>query len=165
MHLPATDEDLLDQAIGAARHSPNRVRHVGAVLCPADGGAPVLGCNTFPQGVADTEDRHQGDGRFIWMEHAERNALFAATRAGRATEGATLASSYFPCCDCARAIIASGIRHLVTLPPDLDDSVWGASFGPSLTMLREAGVQLRLSTRDAAQVHASSMLPPAAREG
>jgi dCMP deaminase len=136
------------------------VRHVGAVLQPADDGPPLQACNGFPRGVADTEQRHAGDGRLIWMEHAERNAIFAAARAGRSTSGARLASSYFPCTDCARAIIQAGIRHLVTLPPDLDDPVWGASFGPSLTMLQEAGVRLHLSRRDAAQAQSATMQPP-----
>ena len=160
MTLPNPPDALLDQAIIVARGSPNRVRHVGAVLWPIDGGKPLQTCNTFPQGVADTEQRHQGDGRLVWMEHAERNAIFAAARAGRPTDGATLASSYFPCSDCARAIIQAGIRHLVTLPPDLDDPVWGVSFEPSHPMLQEAGVQLHFSPRDAAQAQASTMLPP-----
>lgn len=154
----ATDK-LLDQAIDAARHSPNQVRKVGAVLLPHDGGPAVPACNTFPQGVQDNAQRHLGDGRLIWMEHAERNAIFTAARQGRCTDGATLASSYFPCTDCARAIIQAGIRHLVTLPPDLDDPVWGASFGPSHTMLLEAGVEMHLSARDPALVHAATMAP------
>lgn len=152
-------ETLFDAAIIAARHSPNQVRHVGAVLAPSDGSAPIAACNDFPAGVADTPQRHLADGRLIWMEHAERNAIYAAARRGRATEGATLASTYFPCTDCARAIVQAGIRRLVTLAPDPSDPVWGASFGPSETMLREAGVQIALMARDPAAVHAATMLP------
>ena len=159
-HPTNDNEQLLDAAIATARQSPNRVRRVGALLQPADDGPPLRACNTFPHGVTDTEQRHAGDSRLIWMEHAERNAIFAAARAGRRTDGARLASSYFPCTDCARAIIQAGIRQLVTLPPDLDDPVWGASFGPSLTMLQEAGVQLHLSRRDAAQAQADTMRAP-----
>jgi hypothetical protein len=48
----------------------------------------------------------------------------------------------------------------VTLPPDLDDPVWGASFGPSRTMLLEAGVQLHVSTRDMALAQAGTMERP-----
>jgi len=152
-----TPDDLMDAAIVAARQSPNRVRRVGAVLVPANGATPVLACNTYPRGVQDTEQRHQGNGRLVWMEHAERNAIYAAARAGIATEGASLASSYFPCLDCARAIVQSGIRKVFTLPPDLADPVWGESFIHSRVILEEAGVELNFSSRDPAQVHASTM--------
>ena len=67
--------------------------------------------------------------------------------------------SYFPCLECARAIVQSGIRHLHTLPPDLTDPVWGVSFGPSQVILREGGVQLHFSDRDAAATHAATMAP------
>lgn len=152
-------EQLLDAAIRAARASPNRVRKVGAVLVLADGTTTLSHCNSVVRGVADLEQRHAGDGRLVWMEHAERNAIFAAARSGMATEGATLASSYFPCLDCARAIAQSGIRHLHTLPPDLSDPVWGASFVPSQVILQEAGVTVHLSGRDLAAVHAATMEP------
>lgn len=155
-----TTDEWIDLAIRAARQSPNRVRKVGAVLQPLDGGKPLLTFNTYPTGVQDTEERHQGDGRLIWMEHAERNAVYAAARAGRATEGASLACSFFPCLECARAIVQAGIGQLHTLPPDLSDPVWGPSFGPSQTMLQEGGVQLHFSGRDAATVHALTMQPP-----
>lgn len=152
-----TPDAWFDAAIRAAHNSPNRVRKVGAVLQPADGGPAIAQCNTYPRGVADTPQRQQGDGRLIWMEHAERNAIFAAAREGRSTEGAMLVSTYFPCTDCARAIVQAGIRRLLTLAPDPDDPVWGVSFGPSETMLREAGVVIELLARDAAAVHAATM--------
>lgn len=136
------DDELLQSAFDAAKASPNRVRQVGAALRLADG-ASLSACNTFPRGVADLAWRHEGDGRFVWMEHAERNAIFAAARAGRALEGATLASTFFPCIDCARAIVQSGVRRLVTFPPALDDPVWGASFPRSRAILEEGGVELR----------------------
>lgn len=160
MSMPSPTDQLLDAAIAAARHSPNQVRHVGAVLVSADGRTRLSACNTFPQGVQDTPARHEGNGRLVWMEHAERNAIFAAARSGIATEGATLAASFFPCLDCARAIVQSGIRHLHTLPPAYDDPVWGASFGPSRTILEEGGVALHFSGRDPQSVHAASMAPP-----
>ena len=87
MPTASTQTDaLLDAAILAARGSPNRVRRVGAVLLGADGQQRLSACNTFPLGVQDTEFRHQGNGRLVWMEHAERNAIYAAARAGMATE-------------------------------------------------------------------------------
>ncbi|MBV9568563.1 MAG: hypothetical protein JO172_10520, partial [Hyphomicrobiales bacterium] len=105
--------ELMGSAKEAARASPNRVRQVGAVLVTADG-RRIVRCNDFPTGVRDLEERHQGDGRFVWMEHAERNAIFEAAKLGVATRAATLATTFFPCIDCARAIVQAGITRLCT---------------------------------------------------
>lgn len=135
---------LMQLAARAAQASPNRVRQVGACLLLADGGEPIIACNTFPRGVADLDWRHEGDGRFVWMEHAERNAIYAAARQGRGLQGATIVSTFFPCIDCARAIVQCGIAKLVTHPAQLDDPVWGASFVRSQVILEEGGVALHL---------------------
>ena len=150
-------EQLMDAAIIAARLSPSRIRRVGAVLVARNGDATLTGCNTFPHGVRNTEQRHLGNGRFVWMEHAERNAIYAAAKAGVPTDGATLATTFFPCTDCARAIVQSGIRHLFTLPPDLNDPAWGESFVYSRVILDEAGIAMHFSSRDPATVHADTM--------
>lgn len=154
-----TADQLFDAAILAARQSPNRVRRVGAVLVNQGATRSVHTCNNYPRGVVDTEQRHAGNGRLIWMEHAERNAIYAAARSGMGTDGATLASTFFPCLECARAIVQAGIKELLTLPPDLADPVWGDSFGPSTTILAEGGIEVSYIQRNAAEVHASTMQP------
>lgn len=145
-----TLDELMDLAAATAPKSPNRVRQVGAAIGLADGGLPIAACNTFPAGVRDLPERHDGDGRFVWMEHAERNAIFAAARAGRALAGARLATTFFPCYDCARAIVQSGISEVITPPPAYDDPVWGAAFPRSLAILKEGGVGI---------VHADRKVP------
>jgi dCMP deaminase len=130
-------------ALRAAAMSPNRVRKVGAVLA-TQGGGEIAACNTFPPGVRDIDERHAGDGRFVWMEHAERRAIFRAARQGAATEGGHITSTFFPCIDCARAIVEAGIVCLDTPAPAFDDPVWGASFERSQTILREGGVEIRV---------------------
>ena len=135
---------LINLASLAASDSPNRVRQVGAAILTCDGGEPIAACNTFPKGVADLDWRHEGDGRFVWMEHAERNAIFTAARQGRALAGATIASTFFPCIDCARAIVQAGIVRLLSPEPALDDAVWGQSFLRSRVILEEGGVEMIL---------------------
>lgn len=147
----------MDQAILAARQSPNRVRKVGVVLVTKGGDATLTACNTYPQGVRDLEERHAGNGRFVWMEHAERNAIFAAARRGLATQGARLTTTYFPCIDCARAIVQSGITEVHSLPPDLADPVWGEAFLSSRVILEEGGVALHFSARDPTGVRDATM--------
>jgi deoxycytidylate deaminase len=53
-------------------------------------------------------------GRII---HAEMNALCDASRFGRATAGATLYCTTFPCHMCSRHIVAAGIQRVVYLEP------------------------------------------------
>ena len=94
--------------------------------------------------MRDLEERMRGDGRFIWMEHAERHAIFAAARRGVATAGAHITSTFFPCIDCARAIVDAGIVCLDTPAPAFDDPVWGAAFERSQMILQEGGVAVRI---------------------
>ncbi len=130
-------------AVKAASRSPNRVRQVGALLAARDG-TEIAACNAFPAGVRDLDERHAGDGRFVWMEHAERRAIFEAARRGVATAGAHITTTFFPCIDCARAIVEAGIACLDTPAPAFDDPVWGASFHRSQVILREGGVDIRI---------------------
>jgi dCMP deaminase len=141
-HPPAPGANM-PAALRAARDSPNRIRRVGAVLVAQDG-TEIGACNTFPAGVRDLDERHAGDGRFVWMEHAERHAIFAAARRGIATAGAHITSTFFPCIDCARAIVEAGFICLDTPSPAFDDPVWGASFERSEVILREGGVDIRV---------------------
>lgn len=150
---------LLEQAIVAARQSPSRPRKVGAVLVLADGVTTLAACNDFPAGVHDLDERHAHPERLLWIEHAERNAIFAAARKGLATAGATLIATFHPCADCARAIVQAGIADLHTLAPDLADPVWGPAFGFSRTILEEGGVRVVYLERDPALMHASTLGP------
>jgi dCMP deaminase len=107
-------EPLVDLAIATAQKSPSRPRKVGAVLVLEPGATTLAACNDFPAGVRDLEARHAHPDRLLWIEHAERNVIFAAARAGLSTAGATLVVTFHPCADCARAIVQSGITTLHT---------------------------------------------------
>jgi dCMP deaminase len=148
---------LVEQAIVAARQSPSRPRKVGAVLVLADGTTTLVACNDFPTGVRDLEARHADPERLLWIEHAERNAIFAAARGGLATAGATLIATFHPCADCARAIVQAGIATLHTLAPDFADPLWGRAFRCSRAILEEGGVRVVYLDRDPEQMHALTM--------
>jgi len=51
------------------------------------------------------------------MTHAEMNAITDAARLGRPTENSTLFSTTFPCHNCAKHIVASGITRVVYIEP------------------------------------------------
>jgi dCMP deaminase len=151
---------LLELAIVTARRSPSRPRKVGAVLVLADATTTLVACNDFPAGVRDLEARHAYPERLLWIEHAERNAIFAAARSGLATAGATLIATFHPCADCARAIVQAGIATLYTLAPDFADPLWGPTFQCAQLVLEEGGVRKVYLERDPALMHALTLGEP-----
>jgi dCMP deaminase len=52
-------------------------------------------------------------------------------------------SGLFPCAECAKVIIQSGITELVCGEPDFDDKTYGQSFRVAVQMLKESGVVVR----------------------
>jgi len=149
-------DSLVELAISSARRSPGRPRKVGAVIWCADGSI-VSAFNDFPAGVQDREDRHDDAVRLLWIEHAERNAIFAAAREGKTTAGATLIATFHPCAECARAIVQSGIRRVFTLAPAYADPLWGAGFVISRQLLEEGGVDVQYLPHDPAVMHRRTM--------
>ena len=140
------DNALLDLAIGAAAASPNQVRKVGAVLVTADRSVEIAACNSFPPGIRNLPERAVGDNRFIWLDHAARPRRSPP-------DGGTLVSTYFPCTDCARAIVQAGVKTVATPRAEFDDPVWGESFRTSATILAEGAVEVILLTEDQAEIH------------
>jgi dCMP deaminase len=150
-------EALVDLAIATARQSPSRPRKVGAVLVLGDGMTTLAVCNDFPAGVRDLDARHADPERLLWIEHAERNVIFAAARGGHCTAGATLVATFHPCAECARAIVQAGITTLHTLAPDFNDPLWGAAFHIARAILEEGRVQVNYLERDPQLIHALTL--------
>jgi dCMP deaminase len=148
---------LVDLAIAMARKSPSRPRKVGAVLMLDDGATKLAACNDFPVGVHDLEGRHADPERLLWIEHAERNVIFAAARHGYGTAGATLIATFHPCAECARAIVQAGVATLHTLAPNFDDPLWGPAFHCAQTILDEGGVQVIYLECDPELMHALTL--------
>ncbi|WP_422071763.1 deoxycytidylate deaminase [Tranquillimonas rosea] len=132
-----------------ASWSEDRDFHVGAVIVGAGHEVRASGYNGLPRGVFDADDarfnRANGE-KFFWIEHAERNAIYNAARAGTALEGCTIYVNRFPCADCARAIIQSGIVRVVAPPRPENDGALDHSFAVSEQMLVEAGVDIGVVT-------------------
>lgn len=98
----------------------------------------VIGVNTFPAGVAPRLDR---PAKYVFTEHAERNAIYKAARTGIALDKSTMILSWYPCADCARAIVVSGIGQLWAKEPDWSEERYG--FRDSETILKEGGVNVQ----------------------
>jgi dCMP deaminase len=126
-----------------ATWSKDRSRKVGAVVVGPRQEVLSLGWNGMPRGVNDDVPcRHEQPQKYAWAEHAERNAVYNAASRGIPLLGATLylgGEVPFPCADCARAVVQTGITAVVMRgEPDWADP--NHNFPIARQILREAGV-------------------------
>jgi dCMP deaminase len=138
-----------------ATWSEDQRRKVGAVIAGPANEVRAIGYNGLPRGVSgEIELRHSSEEgeKYYWFEHAERNAIYNAALAGIGTAGCRLYVSLFPCSDCARGIIQSGIVQINTFHRPEEDANFDRSFDVALTMLEEADIELRIfSAREGAR--------------
>jgi dCMP deaminase len=128
----------------AQQYSTDRSTRVGCVIVNAHDQTVIGGANSFPRGVdLAVESRHVRPAKYLWTEHAERNAIYTAAASGIRLSGCRLYLPWFPCVECARAIIQAGIVELIAYEPDLNDKLWGEGFAVALDMFRESGVSVR----------------------
>jgi dCMP deaminase len=125
-----------------ATWSKDRGRKVGAVIVGPDNEIRSTGYNGIPRGVNDdVEERHEAETgeKYLWVSHAERNAIYNAALLGVSTKNCTLYIPWYPCIECAKAIVQSGINKIVCFEPDLADSKWG-----TLIILGEGNVVTKI---------------------
>jgi len=134
---------LMYAAITFAVNSPDASTQNAAMLTMPDGnGLPeTLSCNGFPLGIESKRERWERPVKYSYVEHAERNAIYAAAREGIKTEGLTLVAVWASCADCARAIIQSGISRLVRYAGTAHTR-WDESIAIADTMFEEAGIEV-----------------------
>jgi len=106
----------------------------------------ICAVNAFPSGVTVTDERRAAPEKYLFIEHAERAAIYRAASLGVATAGSTLYCPWFACCDCARAIIMSGVTEVVGLVSlrNATPERWQENIATAEKMLAEAGVSQRL---------------------
>lgn len=131
--------------------SEDQSRQVGSVVVTLGNEVLGTGYNGLPRKVqAHFEERHSREGgeKYLWFEHAERNAIYNMARAGVSALGARMYVDTFPCADCARGIIQSGITQVNSFAPDRTDKTFARHYAAAETMFAESGVALKLYRRD-----------------
>src|ERR1700760_3004859 len=150
LHDHKWDERFMLLAHHLATWSIEKGRRVGAVIVGPDHEIRSTGFNGLPRGVRDDlEERHSRitGAKYIWSCHAEQNAIFNAARVGVALKGCSIYVPWFPCVECTKAIIQSGITELVAYAPDRPNSNWAEDFSIADMMLKESGINVRLIPR------------------
>ena len=110
------DEYFMGVALLAAHRSKDPSTQVGACIVSPEKIIISTGYNGLPNGCSDDEYPWEREGeqtKYPYVVHAELNAILNA--GGRVLRGATLYVALFPCNECAKAIIQSGIREIVYL--------------------------------------------------
>lgn len=91
---------------------------VGAVVVSNDNRILSIGYNGAPNGFNDDDfpwDREGNplDTKYLYVVHAERNAILNYRGSKKEMEGAKVYVTLFPCNECAKEIIQSGIKEVI----------------------------------------------------
>ena len=134
------DEYFMGVALLAAKRSKDPNTQVGACIVDSNNVILTTGYNGFPKGCSDDEfpwDREGDNTKYPYVVHAELNAILNAS--GKDLRGSRIYVALFPCNECAKAIIQSGISEVVYLSDKYADT---PATQASKLMLTTAGVRL-----------------------
>ena len=137
------DEYFMGVAKLAAMRSKDPNSQVGCCIVSTDNKILSIGYNGFPRGCSDDEfpwDREGEplDTKYIYVTHSELNAILNFR--GGTLEGSRIYVTLFPCNECTKAIIQSGISEIIY---DDDKYADTPSVIASKRMLHASGVTYR----------------------
>lgn len=135
------DQYFMSMAHLSAKRSKDPNTRVGACIVNPQKRVVGLGYNGFPMGCSDTKYSWEREGDFLetkypYVVHAELNAILNSIQN---LAGCTMYVSLFPCNECAKAIIQSGIKTVVYEDDKYDGSPENMA---SKRMFLDAGVVL-----------------------
>ena len=146
------DEYFLGIAALSSLRSKDPNTQVGACIVSPEKKIIGVGYNGFPIGCSDDDLPWAREGE--WLEtkypyvcHAELNAILNSPISS--LKGATLYVALFPCNECAKAIIQTGIRKVVYLSNKYETT---DSTKASRMMLSAAGVELEQLVKDRKEI-------------
>lgn len=137
------DEYFMGVAKLSGLRSKDPNTQVGCCIVNQNKKIVAVGYNGMPIGCNDKDfpwDVKEGsleNTKYAYVVHAELNAILNSTQQ---LSGCTIYVSLFPCNECSKAIIQSGIKEIVYA----DDKYFGTpSFIASRRMLEASGVKVR----------------------
>ena len=136
------DEYFMGIALLSAKRSKDPSTQVGACIVDEDNKVVSIGYNGMPRQLDESKlTWEKGEGlnsKYLYVCHAEFNAILNI-RNGSSLKGCTLYVTLFPCNECAKAIIQTGIKKIIYLSDKYADSV---STLASKKMFALAGVKV-----------------------
>lgn len=112
------DEYFMSIAKLTAKRSKDPSTQVGACIVSGDNRILSIGYNGTPNGYADSTFPWDREGeplntKYLYVCHAELNAILNFKGGRRELENSKIYVDLFPCNECAKAIIQSGIKEVV----------------------------------------------------
>ena len=138
------DEYFMGIALLSAMRSKDPNTSVGACIVSDDNKILSLGYNGMPRGCSDDEypwERSSDnplDTKYLYVCHAELNALLNYT--GTNMSNAKIYITLFPCNECTKALIQSGIHEVIYLSDKYADT---PSVIAAKRMMKSAGMTYR----------------------
>ena len=108
------DEYFMGIATLSGMRSKDPNTQVGACIVSQDNKILSMGYNGLPRGCSDDEfpwNRDGEDNKYFYTVHSELNAIL--NYRGGSLEGSKIYVTLFPCNECAKAIIQSGIKAVI----------------------------------------------------
>ena len=121
------DEYFMSIAKLSAMRSKDPSTQVGACIVSNDNRILSIGYNGAPNGFDDEDFPWEREGKpvdtkYMYVCHAELNAILNFRGNKRDLEGSKLYASLFPCNECAKAIVQSGIKEVIYLDNKYKDT-------------------------------------------
>ena len=137
------DDYFMSVALLSGKRSKDPNTQVGACIVNKNNVIESIGYNGLPKGCSDDEFPWEKEGEMLntkypFVVHAELNAILNAK--GKDLSGCKIYVALFPCNECAKAIIQSGISEVVYLSDKYSNT---DSVKASKMMFKCAGVELR----------------------
>ena len=130
-------------ALLSSMRSKDPSTQVGACIVNSEKRILSMGYNGMPRCCSDDEfpwDKNENplNSKYLYVCHAELNAILNCASGN--VRGCTVYTTLFPCNECAKAIIQSGIAEVVYMSDKYSDS---DSVLASKRMFTTAGVKFR----------------------
>ncbi len=121
------DEYFMGIAKLSAMRSKDPRTQVGACIVGKDNRILSIGYNGTPNGFSDDafpweREGHPLETKYFYVCHAELNAILSFRGSRKDLEGSKIYVDLFPCNECAKAIIQSGIKEVVYLSDKYKES-------------------------------------------
>ncbi len=137
------DAYFMGVAILSSYRSKDPGTQVGACIVSKNNRIMSVGYNGMPSGCSDDVYPWERDGdalntKYLFVCHAELNAILNFR--GGSLEGSRIYTTLFPCNECAKALIQSGISEIVYMQDKYSET---DSVIASKKMMDSAGVKYR----------------------